>query len=296
MFEGFYVQASGRNYVIEDVVIQRNTFSQNTAWATSAVEIAGHDGVKNSILRSRVLHNVFTGNFSGVNLNINRDGGPPCECIDTTTKGNVTDNTLIEGNIFTGNLEAVGMAAGTGQPGFPPVNNTISNTRIVNNLINRTGFQEFEGAAGIHAFDNQNGGINNKVKGLSIVNNTINGPGPPGGGVWLESTGGFSKVIVRNTIFWGGGGFGDVAGVPAGQVRNSIIDQPEFTGVNGNILADPLFKNAGAGDFHLSKGSPAYRAGGKADAPLLDLDCQPRGTRPSIGAYQRVGPNICPAE
>lgn len=296
MFEGVNVQGSGRSNVIRDVVIQRNVFSQMTAPATSAVEIAGHNGRRNSILGTRILHNVFAGNFSGVNLNNNRDAGPPCGCIDTTTAGNVIDDTVIEGNMFTGNLEAIGMAAGTGQPGFPPVNNTISNTRIVNNVINRTGYQHFDTAAGIHVFDNQNGAMNNRVNGLSIVNNTIHGPGPMGGGVWVESAGGVTQVSVRNTIFWGGSPFGEIAGVPPSRVRYSIIDQDGITGINHNVNVEPLFKNPARGNFRLKAGSPAFRAGNPTDAPATDRDCQPRGTRPSIGAYQRGGPDICLAD
>jgi hypothetical protein len=296
LFEGVNVTAAGRDNVIEDVVVRGNTFAEMTAPGTGAVEVGGHDGIDNTVRRTRILRNVFTGNFIAVSLNINRDSGPPCGCFDTTTTGNVVDDTLIKDNVFTGNLEAINIAAGAeATPGFPPTGNTISATRIVNNAIDRSGFLGAPGAAAIHVFDNHNGATDNHVVGLAIVNTTIHstdGLGPAG--VWLESTGGISGVSIRNTIFRGRPG-GDIDGVPAGQVRNTIIDQVGYTGVNGNFDADPLFVKASAGDFRLGAGSPARGAGTSEGAPANDIDCRPRGAPPSIGAYEGKGRALCPA-
>jgi hypothetical protein len=295
LFLGVGVTASGRDNVIEDVVIRGSTFAEMATAGTSGVEVAGHNGTNNAIRRTRILRNLFTGNFIGAGLNHNRDSGPPGVGLDTTTSGNVIDDTLIEGNVFTDNLEAIGMSAGVAaEPGFPPTGNTISNTRIVNNVINRTGFQGAPGAAAIHVFDNQNGGTGNQVTGLAIVNNTINAVNDAGPwGVWLESTGGITGVSIRNTIFRGRS-FDEIAGVPPGDVVSSIVDQPGYTGVNGNIDIDPLFVDPAAGDFRLQTDSLARAAGTSVGAPARDLDCRPRGTPPSIGAYEGAGRRRCP--
>jgi hypothetical protein len=295
LFLGVGVTASGRDNLIEDVVIRGNTFAEMAAPGTSGVEVAGHNGRDNAIRRTRILRNLFTGNFIGAGLNHNRDSGPPGVGLDTTTSGNVIDDTLIEGNVFTGNLEAIGMSAGVAAaPGFPPTDNTISNTRIVNNVIDRTGFQGAPGAAAVHVFDNQNGGTGNRVTGLAIVNNTISSVNDAGPwAVWLEATGGITGVSISNTIFRGRS-FDEINGVPPDEVSGSIVNQPGYTGVNGNIDVDPLFVDPAAGDFRLRAGSPARAAGTPVGAPGLDRDCRTRGTPPSIGAYEGNRLPRCP--
>ena len=58
---------------------------------------------------------------------------------------------------------------------------------------------------------------------------------------------------------------------------SGVADQ---TGLNGNISADPMFLNSGAGDFHLQPGSQAIDAGSDALAPPVDFDGV---TRPQDG-------------
>jgi hypothetical protein len=100
-------------------------------------------------------------------------------------------------------------------------------------------------------------------------------------------------VSIRNTIFRGRS-FDEIAGVPPGDVVSSIVDQPGYTGVNGNIDIDPLFVDPAAGDFRLQTDSLARAAGTSVGAPARDLDCRPRGTPPSIGAYEGAGRRRCP--
>jgi hypothetical protein len=295
LFEGVNVTAAGRDNVIEDIVVHGNAFSEMTAPASGAVEVGGHDGVNNVVRRVRIVRNTFTGNFIGVALNHNRDSGPPCGCIDTTTSGNVLDDTLITGNVFTGNLEAISIVAGTAVEAHLSLSdNEISSTRVVNNVIDRTGFLASPGAVALHVIDNLNGATDNRVTGLAIVNNTIlttDVPGPPA--VMLESSGGITGVSIRNTIFWGRHA-DEIAGVPPRKVVSSILSQAAYLDRNGNFHADPLFVNPGAGNFRLQAVSPAIGAGASGGAPAADLDCRPRGTPPSIGAFEGTGPSVCP--
>src|SRR5208282_5023409 len=86
-----------------------------------------------------------------------------------------------------------------------------------------------------------------------------------------------------------------MSGVTPAQVQSSITTQAGFAGVDGNINANPLFVNPSGGNFELQSGSPALHAGSSAGAPAIDIDCQPRGSPPSIGAYEFEGPDICPS-
>ena len=63
---------------------------------------------------------------------------------------------------------------------------------------------------------------------------------------------------------------------------------------SANVLAEPLFTHAvvqdwgsvGSFDFSLQPGSPAIHTGSPAAAPAADIRGTPRGTSPSIGAYE----------
>jgi hypothetical protein len=65
-----------------------------------------------------------------------------------------------------------------------------------------------------------------------------------------------------------------------------------FTGTVGtNIVADPLFVNAAAGDYHLDGASPAVDAAVPGDiVPSADYDgaARPQGAAPDIGAFERA--------
>jgi hypothetical protein len=74
-----------------------------------------------------------------------------------------------------------------------------------------------------------------------------------------------------------------------------------LTDAGGNSAADPLFVNPGAGDFHVSPGSPAIDAGiDDAQNGPVDLDGRPRklGAAPDMGAYEfePPAPPVIPAD
>jgi PKD repeat protein len=282
-FEAINIGTAGTGNVIENITVSNNSFSQMTSSGTSAVEVSAEQ-TNNAVYGVQIVQNTFTNNLQGAVIDING-----------ASSGNSIQNTLIARNVFSGNLQALGAAAGVDSNS---ANNLIANTQIVDNLIELTGFNG-QGSATIQVVDSQSGGTNNKVTGVSFVNNTINNGNssdPPGWGMWITSSGGVTGVSIWNTIFWGLETSPPLSGIASpGQVSYSIIDQAGFSGVNHNINADPLFVNPSQGDFHLQSGSPARGAGITAGAPALDLDCQPRGSPPSIGAYEFGGPNICPS-
>jgi hypothetical protein len=266
LFEAILLQGGGEgatNSVVQDVVIYGNVFSQMTSYA--GVEMA--NGSNSQIRRTQILHNNFQNSAQGVFLN-STDG----------TQNTIIDSTLIAGNVFTAVTDP---NVGLGSIGAS--NNTITNTQIVNNIINQGTNSQQSGGIGIGA----NQAVNNTVACVTIANNTFAGPLVYGAVSVLGS--GVSGVTVFNTIFYGN----QVGGMTPDQVSYSIINQSGFTGVNHNFNADPLFVNPANNDFHLQSGSPALHAGTSNGAPPIDLDCQPRGSPPSIGAYEFDGPNIC---
>jgi hypothetical protein len=60
------------------------------------------------------------------------------------------------------------------------------------------------------------------------------------------------------------------------------ITQPGGT----NKTGDPLFVDAANGDFTPGPTSPALNAGNPADAPMDDIDGNPRGDAPDMGAFE----------
>jgi parallel beta-helix repeat protein len=99
----------------------------------------------------------------------------------------------------------------------------------------------------------------------------------------------------------------DLSGVPAGsELKNNIVFNNPGVDVynpNGlavtmvsNLLSDPQFVDASAGDFHLRGGSPAIDRGTAVSAVQADLDGVPRpqGSGYDVGAYEYRQSGVAP--
>ena len=282
------LQAEGTNGTVQNVSILHNTFTT----VTYPIELVPAFSSGGRILNTHIAANSFSASQTPVIIDPSGDDGQP-------STGNTVDGTVIERNALTGNTgPGIMLIGGIGNGStVSATGNAITNTTIVNNLIAGDATYGGISIAGGRQFSSQN-----TVRGVNIVNNTIanyTGCNSCGGAIAVDNNlnGGtnntVSGVAVLNTILWNNTPL-DFSGVSASQVTTSITAQAGFAGVNGNINANPQFVSASS-DFQLQSGSPARHAGTVAGAPAVDLDCQPRGSQPSIGAYEFDGPNICPS-
>ncbi len=131
---------------------------------------------------------------------------------------------------------------------------------------------------GIHIFEGEP-----KFRNITVAGNTA----PNGGGMNINS----SPVSLVNSIVWGNSG--NSAGLnisaSADTVLYCLLQEPRY-GL-GNLHADPLFRDAGAGDYRLLGCSPAIDAGFDVLVPdgiTKDLDGNDRLRRSAVdmGAYE----------
>jgi hypothetical protein len=120
------------------------------------------------------------------------------------------------------------------------------------------------------------------------------------------------NLVANNTVYGSGIGFGGACCYPAvlfegtdttGNVfKNNIVFGNQMNSVEApgaidldeanNLIGDPLFVNAGAGDFHLQGGSPAIAAGTNlyAEGLIQDLDGH---SMPPMGAFDLGALEYC---
>jgi len=145
---------------------------------------------------------------------------------------------------------------------------------------------------------------------VNIVNNTVfnnhSGGILVGGGDFHTTAGPDDYDVVANNIVYANANSG-IAEWGSTGTHNVYTHNLSYGNVglrgnwylkNGNthtndVSAGPQFVNynpTGVGDYHLSSGSPAIDAGTATNAPLTDLDGNPRpqGARHDIGAYEFV--------
>ncbi len=79
-----------------------------------------------------------------------------------------------------------------------------------------------------------------------------------------------SFPTITNSIVWANST--QQLGLPTENVSHSLVSDPAFAGINGNIMADPQFVDAENRDFRLSPFSPCIDAGDNTTPDLPDND------------------------
>lgn len=197
--------------------------------------------------------------------------------------------TRIVGNIFSGNAQGDGgFGAAIGGNGASPF---ISRNIFTNNS------SDSQFLSGAVSFVNSSSPViennvffNNQGRGLNLTLPTGNSPIVTNNTFWGNSSAiridgrvNTSAITLQNNIlgnnaialevdFFSSGSFADWSNnlLFDNNVNYDGID--DMTGANGNLDADPLFRNAGEGDFQLLVGSPAIDAGTSLAAPSIDFD------------------------
>jgi hypothetical protein len=198
---------------------------------------------------------------------------------------------IIDRCVFDGNTAmrggAVAIREGTGS--------RISNTLFVGNSASDHG-------AGLNLESQQAVEVVN----CTFVDNTAT---TRGGGVFFHDSDGFvtncifvnnsdhaiyensvsADPVVRNNLFFGnpdGVYFDeDATSIASGVALNALVE------ASGNLDGDPIFVNAGAGDYHIDTASPARNAGIKQGAPIRDIDDEFRDALVDIG-FDEVEPSL----
>ena len=193
------------------------------------------------------------------------DGGGICAAGDD---GKIN---LYLDKVFVGGNQAVNSGGGL------QLSNT--NTTIVNSVIANNRTESGVANAMLLIKDDE----------VTIINSTISGNNPAGDQAILIKDG---KITMKNSIMWNNA-LNLQADPPCAEcfeVTYSDIEQP--TAGIGNISEDPLFVNAAARNFRLTKYSPCINAGTADGAPPDDRVGNPRGEYPDMGAFEFVPPDV----
>lgn len=286
---GVYLNAT----TVANPVITLNTIDGNRVTPDAGSSSANSFGVGGGIYsgfgtHATISRNVISNNVAGdVNISNERGygagvsvymiGGPP--------------DTVITRNLINGNIAknfGGGVYVGIYSLAMQHTTATISNNEIRANRAS--------GGAGISTFYCLSKIVNNTIVGnigfqgggifvdqgsptdtVLISNNLITGNSATdtvagGGGLYVRNLAPLTPLTIRNNGFFGN--------TPVGKQIAGARTDANTIGVDGNIGGDPLYVNAGANNYRLSKGSPAIDSGNNADATgaglSTDADGSPR--------------------
>jgi hypothetical protein len=226
-----------------------------------------------------------------------------------------TGTTLVQGNVVRGNV--VGVSAGYGWGGGILIAAAAAELRgnlITDNYTPSAGSGAFwdEGATGTMTNDlivanqcpqdNRSGAAlyvdggpggpsSVELENVTIADHVCPGTEPDGAAIFIEDG---SSIAIRNAIFWNN--TREFATFTGGSY--AIVYSITHEAGQGNFVADPLFANAAAGDYHLRSMQGRYTPGGwvmdAMSSPAIDagdpasdysLESQPNGGRVNLGAF-----------
>jgi hypothetical protein len=176
-------------------------------------------------------------------------------------------NILVENNIIVASQTRSGIVVSGGDGSQPPID--VDGIVIRNNLI----LNNAEDAI-LVAYEGH-------LRNISIYNNVFYG-----NDIGVEiSAGDVDGIMIKNNIFFSNRyAQTDISSHMSNlTISHNLYHQPASVGSgvkdDSPVYGDPLFVNAGGGDFHLQANSPAIDAG-------VDVGLPYNGAAPDIGAYE----------
>jgi predicted outer membrane repeat protein len=154
------------------------------------------------------------------------------------------------------------------------VNFQLSDSVVLQNcLFTGNSADEYGGAI----LDNSTGV---ELRHCTLAHNTSAGGGAVAVGFSTSST------TATNSILWGNTP-DQVLDLYGAETQLDYCDvEGGWDGGVGNLDEDPLFADAGAGDYHLQPSSPCINAGDPDAGLPTDLEGNPRDDQPDMGAYE----------
>jgi len=270
---GVGIYAYWSSAIIRSNVISNNIRSGCTGGGGGGVSLIGSGSAQ--IIGNEISNNSVASGGDGGGIYLNGAGTP-----------------LISNNIIRGNI-AGGISPCASGGGILMINS--SNAAIIQNVIS----QNSAGCGGGVYWSVPSG-----TRGPYLVNNTlVDNDGAIGSGVYANGYD-INSLLVNNVIVGKTGqtavycGSSNDPNPP--QMRFNIVHAPSGTtyggicteqnGINGNITADPLFYNDGAGKYYPMTGSPAIDNGdnGAPSLPASDLDANVRILDGNLDLVARV--------
>jgi hypothetical protein len=274
----------------EHLTFRDNRFVGNAASLSgSGTQMAGGGGMELFVTTDALIQgNVFDGNRVGeaatglgggllLRSSVGELGGAPTKI-----------NTVVDGNLFTGNVADFGESAGGGLAGSGVKEYTVINNVFVGNR------SPFGGALSMAVGDSMDGAFTGAVANNTLYNNTENG---------LFFYGGMQEpFVIANTIVVShtvGVGLGEDTKIAlAYTLWNDVAQRSDQEIEDRQPVTGPVkFVDAAAGNFRLRVDSAARDAGdpaGVPPAPDHDADGakRPFGAGADIGAYEWHGVQI----
>lgn len=262
-------RGAGAAFFGEDNVFQRNLVESNLGYAD-------HAGGLYQGGTATISDNIVRGNRIGEDIGYGWGGG-------IVVLGDAT----LTRNVWTGNY-----APGIGGAVFVDdgATATLDHELIYGNSAHR--------GAAVYV----DGYSDNIASHVQIIHCTIAGntadEQDDGNAVYVEQN---STVTLKNSIAWGNGG-DDFAADGTSTITATYTLSEEVIAGTGNLVMDPLFADAGGGDFHLrstagrfdpAKGAGAFVMDG-VNSPAIDAadpaspfgsEPAPNGGRANLGAY-----------
>lgn len=252
-------QSDTNDHTIDGLVIADNQFDAEPI----SIEIVsvGEDGTNatgNVVSNTSITDNVF------LNGGIQISGATGNNCTGNTISGIVIDRNHLSSCVANG----VYLVAASGG-GYE---------NLMENVVIRNTFVDDSEGAGILLHAPDSGSPDNTMDNISIANVTLVNNGNPSwaGGLninTLHSSNVITGVTVHSSILWGNSGSDAIRGSLAPDtVACCVLNDPRFTGSDGNNYTPPQFVDSGSGDYRLDPASPCVDTGDPAATNAGDSD------------------------